>query len=200
MFSVYNFYCEVIMKLILASNSPRRKKFLSDAGFDFEVVVSAFNELDCCLSPEEVAKANAFGKANEVFNSLQDKSDAVVLGADTVVFIDGKILGKPTDNAHAKQMLESLSGREHTVVTGYAIVSKDKTIVDSVSSGVVFNSLTQEIIEEYVATGSPLDKAGGYGIQDDFGLIKGYTGSLSNIIGLPIEDITPLLKQVMGKK
>ena len=188
------------MKLILASNSPRRKKFLSDAGFDFEVVVSSFNELDCCLSPEEVAKANAFGKANEVFNSLQDKGDAVVLGADTVVFIDGKILGKPTDNAHAKQMLESLSGREHTVVTGYAIVSKDKTIVDSVSSGVVFNNLSQEIIEEYVATGSPLDKAGGYGIQDDFGLIKGYSGSLSNIIGLPIEDITPLLNQVMGKK
>lgn len=188
------------MKLILASNSPRRKEILTDFGFEFEVKGSSFSESDEALSPEAVAKANALGKANDVFNRLLNKENALVLGADTVVFLDGKILGKPKDNLDAIKMLNSLSGKTHTVVTGYALVSIRETISGAVESKVTFNKLSEKIIGEYVATGSPLDKAGAYGIQDNFGIVKDFSGSLNNVIGLPIEEIAPLLKKALSEK
>ena len=182
--------------LVLASNSPRRKQILLDFGFNFTVSVSTFNENDIEKHPVETAKDNALGKALEVFNRLND-SNAVVLGADTVVYIDGKILGKPTSPAHAKEMLKSLSNKTHTVVTGYAIVANNQQLVGASESMVTFNDLSEQLITDYVNGGSPLDKAGAYGIQDNNGIVNCYTGELNNIIGLPINDISPILKDLL---
>ncbi len=187
------------MKLILASNSPRRKQLLSSFGFDFEVVVSSFNESDEALSPQAVAKQNAMGKAKDVFNSLTNKSEAIVLGADTVVYLNSKILGKPENSQEAIKMLKSLSGKTHTVVTGYCLVSEKKVISGAEESSVVFNELDDEMIEKYVLTGLPLDKAGAYGIQDGFNIVKKCIGSINNVIGLPIEEIAPIIKECIGQ-
>ena len=184
------------MKLVLASNSPRRREILKNYGFDFSVKVSAYGEHDIEKHPVETAKDNALGKALDVFNAINDK-DIVVLGADTVVYIDQTLLGKPISPAHAKEMLKNLSGKTHVVVTGYAIITKDKHIVGYSESKVTFNKLTDELITDYVNTGSPLDKAGAYGIQDGFNLVKSYTGELNNIIGLPINDIAPILNKIL---
>lgn len=184
------------MKLILASNSPRRKDILKEFGYDFKVLASSFSEQDFAKHPVQTAKDNALGKATEIFNLLADP-DALVLGADTVVYLDGEILGKPKDSAHAKLMLKQLSNKTHTVVTGYALIGKDIKIVDSDQSLVAFNLLSSALIEEYVNSGLPLDKAGAYGIQDDYPLVKEFKGSMYNVIGLPIEKIKPLLDEYL---
>ena len=186
------------MKLILASKSPRRKELLTKFGYTFEIVEAEYEELSVLDDPIQTAKSNALGKAMSVFDKLGDEN-AVVLGADTVVFLDGEILGKPIDDRHAMSMLLRLSGKEHTVVTGWAIVTKDKQVVKETESKVVFNELELETILEYVKSGLPLDKAGSYGIQDGYGLVKEYIGSLNNIIGLPVEEIMPYLDQIKDK-
>ena len=184
------------MKLILASNSPRRKDILKEFGYDFKVLASSFCEQDLAKHPVQTAKDNALGKATEVFNLLTDP-DALVLGADTVVYLDGEILGKPKDSAHAKFMLNQLSGRTHAVVTGYALIGKDIKVVDYDESLVTFNLLSDALIQEYVNTGLPLDKAGAYGIQNDYPLVKSLQGSKFNVIGLPIEKLKPLLDKYL---
>ncbi len=182
------------MKLILASKSPRRKQILTNYGYNFDVIEADFKESNTSLNPEQTAKANALGKAKAVYNKL-DK-DYVVLGADTVVYLDGEILGKPDDARHAMSMLLKLSARTHTVVTGFAIITDNIQIVDCIKSEVTFNDLELEQILEYVKSGLPLDKAGSYGIQDGYNIVKEYKGSLNNIIGLPIEEIKPLLNKL----
>ncbi len=187
----------IIMKLILASKSPRRKELLKNYGYDFDIVEANFKEENIILDPVETAKANALGKAQAVFNGLKDNSK-VVLGADTVVFLDGEILTKPVDDRHAMSMLLRLSGRTHQVITGWAIVSKNGQTVNYTESQVVFNDLELDTILEYVKSRLPLDKAGSYGIQDGYGLVKEYKGSLNNIIGLPIEEISLTLDNELG--
>ena len=184
------------MNLILASNSPRRKQILKDYNFNFTVMPSNFEELVCQPTPEQTVKDFAFGKANDVFKKLPDsqKEKSVVLGADTIVYFNGKILGKPKDKEEAIEMLKALSGKEHFVYTGYCIITKGKIINQAVKSSVIFNDLSNQLILEYVATGKPLDKAGGYGIQDGFSLVKEYKGSFTNIVGLPIEHFNQTLK------
>ena len=189
-------YTNFVMKLILASNSPRRKQILLENGFEFSVLVADYLEKDIERHPVDTAKDNAIGKALAVYDSLKDKN-AVVLGADTVVYLDQKLLGKPNSPNQAKQMLKSLSGKTHVVVTGYAIITKNERIVGASESKVTFNELTDKTIDDYVLTGSPLDKAGAYGIQDNNGIIKSFTGELNNIIGLPINDIAPILNKLL---
>lgn len=179
------------MKLILASASPRRKEILIKNGFSFEIVKSDVEEKNL-PSALETAKNNALLKAKDVFDKLKDEK-VVVLGADTVVVIDDKILGKPKTEKDAENMLKTLSNRTHQVITGYAIVSKNQTINDYDISEVTFNDLSSEVISEYIKTGSPMDKAGAYGIQDGFPLLKELKGSLDNVIGLPIEKIKKVL-------
>lgn len=181
-------------QLILASNSPRRREILKDAGFDFEVIVSDFEEKDVALSPIETAINNALGKAQATFDNLGNKN-AVVLGADTVVFYNNTLLGKPKDSEDAVKMLKTLSGNTHTVVTGYAIITQNGTLSGFSESKVTFNKLKKEQIDKYVKSGKPLDKAGAYGIQDGYDLVKNFEGSLNNVIGLPIEQIAPILKE-----
>lgn len=187
---------QIIMKLVLASKSPRRKEILNNAGFSFEVLDANFLEVDLALHPIETAVNNALGKARSAFKAVCDLS-AVVLGADTVVYFNDTLLGKPKDQDHAKRMLKALSAKTHSVVTGYAIVYKDKEITGYSESKVTFNELSEELIEEYVKSGSPMDKAGAYGIQDDYPIVKSYDGSLSNVIGLPIEEIKPILDKIL---
>ena len=189
------------MELILASNSPRRKALLTEYGFDFKVVPSAYEEQGVGATPQDTVKTFAFGKAKDIFDNLpnEKKSQSVVLGADTVVCLDGQILGKPKSKEDAKAMLNRLSNKEHLVYTGYCIISSDKVINDCVKSIVVFNKLSNALIEEYIATGKPLDKAGAYGIQDGFNLVKEYKGSFNNIVGLPIEIIKEQIKSALNK-
>ena len=186
------------MKLILASNSPRRKEILEKFGYRFTVIKSDYEEKEDIFDPRLLVKTFAEKKAESVFSSLSEaeKDEAVVLGADTVVVLKGKILGKPKDDRDAVNMLKSLSGRTHLVLTGYAVITGGKTFSGVAETKVVFNTLTDKFITDYVATGSPLDKAGAYGIQDG-ALVKKYVGSFYNVIGLPIEEIAPILERLL---
>lgn len=188
------------MKLILASNSPRRKELLEKSGFLFDIISSDYEEQPFSNDPILTARTFAEGKAKDVFNKLSDKSEIVVLGADTVVYCDGKILGKPTDAEEARKTLKSLSGKTHEVATGYSIISAKNCASGVVVTKVTFNNLTEEVIEEYIKSGLYKGKAGSYGIQDGFPLVEKYEGSLSNVIGLPIEEVAPILKKLLNIK
>ncbi|MBE7082012.1 MAG: septum formation protein Maf [Clostridiales bacterium] len=183
------------MQLILASASPRRKEILQKEGYNFQIISSDYDEKSFTSNPIITAKTFAFEKAKDVFNKLEDKN-AVVLGADTVVYLKGEILGKPIDRQDAKRILKNLSGNKHKVITGYAIISKDKTIIGYDKSTVIFNKLSDSQIESYLDSNLYIGKAGAYGIQDgEFNFVKKYKGSMNNIIGLPIEKIKKALKK-----
>ena len=184
------------MELILASNSPRRKQLLTEYGFDFSVVGSNFEEQTLNLSPEQTVKVNALGKAKDVFEKLGQK-DVVVLGSDTVVELNGEILGKPQSEQDAVRMLENLSGKTHSVWTGVAIVYKKEKLVFAEQTKVIFNTLSKELIANYVKSGKPLDKAGAYGIQDGYELVERFDGSFNNVVGLPIEKFQQTLKDLL---
>lgn len=172
-------------RLILASGSPRRKELLTRVCLSFEIFASHVDErFNPLQTPAEAVQTFALRKARNVAKRF---SDAVVLGADTVVSIDSSILGKPHNAQRAKEMLRRLSGRTHTVYTGTAIVSAERTYSFYSATDVLFWDLTETEIEEYISTGEPFDKAGGYGIQG-FGatLVKEIHGDYFTIVGLPI--------------
>ena len=177
--------------LVLASASPRRKKLLEQLGFEFEIMTANIDENDMPLdtNPADYAMRLAKMKAQDVAYEL--KYPAVVLGADTIVVLDGKILNKPDDPEHAKQMLRTLSNNTHTVYTGIAVVESisDRQSVKVQKTDVTFRELGNEEIDAYVASGSPMDKAGAYGIQNDFGsvFVSHINGCYYNIVGLPLE-------------
>lgn len=186
------------MKLILASNSPRRKDILIKLGYSFDIITSNFEEKMISLDAELLAKTFAFSKAKDVFDRLESKEDCVVLGADTIVVFNDEILGKPKDEQEAFSMLKKLSNNTHKVITGYAIISKDFSVVDFDQSFVHFNDLSDALINQYIKSGLYKGKAGAYGIQDkEYDLVKSYEGSLNNIIGLPSEKIMPVLNEII---
>ncbi len=185
------------MELILASKSPRRKDILTEFGYNFTIEVSNEKEvIKDGLSPCEIVKSLAFQKAQAVYSSLKDKKNKVVLGADTIVVYDGKILLKPKDNADEERMLKTLSGNEHFVYTGFCLITESRVINDYDKSIVKFNKLANKTINDYILSGLGLDKAGGYGIQDDFCLVEKITGSYYNVVGLPIEKIKEYLNEL----
>ena len=176
--------------LILASNSARRKEILTKYGFDYEIFVTEVDEsVPPNLTAKETVKYLSKLKAESAFKFKQDK---IVIGADTVVEFNGKILGKPSSKESAEKMLKSLSGKEHFVHTGVTVISSEKVVTESVCSKVKFNELSEDFISRYVASGSPMDKAGAYGIQDD-GVVESFTGSYYNVVGLPIERLSEIL-------
>lgn len=187
------------MRLILASNSPRRKQILEENDFVFTVTVGDYSENNAS-DPVVTAVKNAEGKARYVFERLKDKKDCVVIGADTVVCYRGEQLGKPQSKEEAINTLKRLSGNVHTVVTGYAVVSEKNTVTGSDSTEVVFNELSKELIEEYVKTGLPMDKAGSYGLQDGFPIVKEIKGDRYNVIGLPLYKIEKYIKNFKKEK
>lgn len=184
-------------RLFLASGSPRRKDLLDKYGFTYSIIKSDYEEKDVFTTPEETATARAAGKAESVFNKLVNKENCVVLGADTIVVLNGEIIGKPKDKSDAIKTLTRLSGKEHLVITAYCIITSDKIISRFVSSYVQFYNLNNKTIENYVNTGLPLDKAGSYGIQDGYNLVKSIRGSVNNVIGLPIELFESELKTLL---
>ena len=183
-------------KVILASKSPRRQELLRLMDIDFRIVLKDVDEsYPAGLSPEEVAVYIATKKA-EAFD--EDIADEVILTADTIVVIDDKILGKPETPEHAVEMLKTLSGRVHRVITGVCILHKGKYNKFFDVSEVFFRKLTDEEITSYVEKYSPLDKAGSYGIQERIGLIgiERINGSYTNVVGLPTEKVYQQLKNL----
>lgn len=182
--------------LVLASQSPRRVALLQEAGFEFETLPVDVEEAhDAALSPEQLTTANATAKA---LAGSQLRPGAVVIGADTLVYLDGEPLGKPRDMGEAVSMLKKLSGRPHHVCTGVAL-ARDGAVVRqfAVISHVVFRPLTDEVIRDYYSKINPLDKAGAYAIQEHGGMIVDHTeGSWSNIVGLPMERLLDELAEL----
>jgi septum formation protein len=183
-------------QLILASQSPRRRYLLEQAGLTFAVIPSTFDEDSVLLTnPADYVKTLAEAKADAV---ARQNPDSWVIGADTIVTIGNAILGKPADPREAGQMLERLSGQSHFVYTGYAIICKNKPsrISDAIKTDVQFKDLTQDEIDWYIQTGEPFDKAGAYAIQGlGTFLVRRIHGSYTNVVGLPVcEVIETLIK------
>ncbi len=178
--------------IYLASQSPRRRELLEQAGIAFQVVTSAYEEEnDPGMKPEELVRIQAEGKAKEAAG----RYDGWILGADTIVVLDGRILGKPADKAEAADMLRRLSGKRHTVMTGIALLRGSQVYSRTVQTDVWFRKLTEEEIRQYIASGEPLDKAGAYGIQGRGAVfIEKIYGSYSNVVGLPLEVLYEMCK------
>ena len=183
-------------KLVLASGPPRRQELLSMLGVDFKVIPPDIDENDVVgQTPVETVELAAWTKAQWVAKQL---ADGVVLGADTIVLLDtGEVLGKPLEAGAAMEMLFSLSGRSHQVVTGVALLdpSNDRMEVFHVVTRVFFRQLSSDEIHRYVATGEPLDKAGAYGIQGKGSLlVERIEGCYFNVVGLPLPRLGEVLR------
>lgn len=175
-------------RLVLASRSPRRRVLLRQIGLEFTVRPSSVNETILNHErPQHAAKRIALEKAMDVAQRMRN---GIVIGADTIVVIGNRVLGKPKSKTDAKRMLKTLSGEEHTVFTGIALVdAKSRTWTsDVVGTKVKFRKLTREEINSYIRSRSPMDKAGAYGIQDDFGavFVESVKGCFYNVVGFPL--------------
>lgn len=200
-------------RIILASESPRRKEIMKQMGIRFKTVPANITEVIAGSEPSEMVKSLASQKARDVAGRIEaDKEDLIIIGADTLVFHKGHALGKPRDRGHAIEMIEGLSGDTHEVYTGVCIIirrkrqsriniqgkgsSEDEEISFSVCTRVSVYPLTREQIEDYVDTGEPLDKAGAYAIQGEFGIyIKEIHGDYYNVVGFPIGKIYESLSE-----
>ncbi|MDR1608363.1 MAG: Maf family protein [Deltaproteobacteria bacterium] len=190
-----------VPELILASASPRRRELLRAAGFQFIVKPAEVDESPIDQEPPRaqvsrlaVAKALAGAKENP---------QSLVLAADTIVVLKGQIFGKPKELAEAKEMLKALSGQTHEVITAFCLLGKNcpKPIVKPVSSAVTFRPLNASDIEAYLALGESLDKAGAYAVQGlGLSLIKEIQGSLTNVMGLPLQEVIVALEKYLGPR
>lgn len=184
-------------RMILASGSPRRKELLQMLEVPFEVLVSDTEEIITKNEPAEVTKELSYQKAMAVAGQVEE---GIVIGADTVVSIDGKILGKPADTEEAREMIHKLQGKSHMVYTGVTLIAKSGEMVSasSFAEGTKVNvaPMTETEIEAYISTDEPYDKAGAYGIQGLFGkFIEGIEGDYFNVVGLPVHRLYEELKK-----
>lgn len=182
------------ISIILASKSPRRRYLLRQAGLKFSVIPSDFDESTISpVAPAAFARTLAESKAGDVARKYPD---SWVIGADTIVLIDGVILGKPESREDARRMLNRLSNQTHQVLTGYCILchGKERFFSDTVSTDVTFKALTAEEIEWYIHTDEPFDKAGAYAIQGlGTFLVRAVNGSYTNVVGLPVCEVIEFL-------
>ncbi len=184
------------MKIVLASKSPRRKEILENLGFKFSVVTKDTDESSTETDPKALTKELAFRKGKAVAETINER-DVLVISSDTVVWCDGKILGKPKNEAEAKEMLKLLSGRRHTVTSGLSLFFNGKIVTDSEDTDVYFADLTDDFIEKYVASGEPMDKAGSYAVQGVASMyIEKLHGCYFNVVGLPVRLLCKLLKEL----
>ena len=178
--------------IVLASASPRRKELMEkEISSSFSIIVSDIDEslsFKTYSDVKDIVKDIALRKCLAVST---DHPHDLVIAADTVVVLGNEIIGKPKDKDDAYRILKELSGKEHYVYTGYALKENDKLIQGIVKSTVYFSELSDELINAYIASGSPLDKAGAYGVQDNdrFPIVKKISGSMNNIIGFPTDEI-----------
>ncbi len=191
-------------RIILASNSPRRKQLLENIGLDFEIMPDNTPEpMNNSLAPEETVMRLAKFKGDNILKQLTADEDTVIIAADTVVAVDNQILGKPKTKEEALQMLTLLSGRAHNVYTGVYIIenSSKKSANFYEKTEVYFKSLDINEIKDYINTGEPMDKAGSYGIQDMGSLFaEQIHGDYFNVVGLPVCHLGKVLKQDFGIK
>ena len=185
-------------KVVLASNSPRRKELLSGLGIDYEVktlpdIDESFPE---GLSEVETATYIARAKADVYRNIMQ--SDELIITADTIVWLDGEVMGKPVDDEDARRMLRALSGKTHQVITGVCLTTIDSQKAFATVTDVTFCHLSEEEIDYYVERYRPMDKAGSYGIQEWIGFVgvESISGSYFNVMGLPIQRLYTELKKL----
>ncbi len=185
-------------RLILASGSPRRRELLRNAGFTFEVIPPEVAEDNPDNeAPAKLVERLALDKAEAVAGRFHRQDNVVVLGADTVVVVDSTLLGKPASPAEARQMLQRLSGRTHEVITGVALVEPEtaRRTVAHETTRVFFRPLEPQEMEDYVATGEPLDKAGAYAIQGGASrFVTRVEGCYFNVMGLPVALVDRLLR------
>lgn len=193
------------MKIILASNSPRRKELLHQIGLSFSTQPALNKEVTDKTEPRDMAEDLSYKKAVEVAGKMEDKgmNELVVIGADTVVSCWDKVLGKPADEKEASEMLHLLEGKNHQVYTGVTIAWKyaDTQAMFSTFSevtDVTLYSISDEEIKGYIETGEPMDKAGAYGIQGMFAAyVQGICGDYNNVVGLPVGRLYQELKKLM---
>ena len=182
----------IMKKFILASGSPRRKEILLRDGYAFEIMKSDKEDaFDKNCPAEKFSVRCALSKARDVYSRVPKTS--VVLGADTVVALGGEILGKPENREEAEEMLRRLSGKTHRVTTGYALFAENFSETGSVTTEVEFEDLPEQTIKAYLDSGLWQGKAGAYGIQDGFPLVKSFSGDRDNVVGLPISEIKSTL-------
>lgn len=191
---------ENVRKIILASQSPRRRELLQLLGIPFEIVVSTEEEIITSTNPAEVTEELSLQKAAAVARKIEE---GIVIGADTVVSVDEKILGKPKDKEDARAMIRLLQGRSHMVYTGVSLVDAigvQETVRFHVGTKVRVANMTDAEIEEYICSQEPYDKAGSYGIQGMFSkFIEGIEGDYFNVVGLPIHALYQAVKHMITK-
>ncbi|HTX19342.1 MAG TPA: Maf family protein [Bacteroidota bacterium] len=188
--------------IILASRSPRRVHLLRQIGLSFSIQESGVDEkFDDGASPEEIVRMLSLAKATSVAHRVVK---GIVIGADTIVVLDGRILGKPLSKSEAVKMLTALSGKTHTVYTGFALVdaATGKSRTEYERTEVTFRRLGDSEISEYVETGSPMDKAGAYGIQDDYGavFVEKIQGCFYTVVGFPLAKFYTAFREFTGDR
>jgi septum formation protein len=190
-----------VPRYILASSSPRRRLLLTEAGYDFEIL-APHEDVECGVcsqnGPAGLVTDLAFRKAAAIREQLTVPQDRIVIAADTVAECDGFVLGKPRDEDHARVMLRSLRGRSHRVLTGVCVWPLDRSepIIRIAVTQLVMDDLSDNAIEEYLATGEWQGKAGAFGYQDRLGWVHVVEGSESNVVGLPLEMLAEMLTEV----
>ena len=182
-------------KLILASASPRRREILESADFEFSVISPECEEVKGGMPPADLTVENSKRKAAAALET----ATGVIICADTVVSLDGNILGKPRDIEDAKAMIRSLSGRDHSVITGYTVTDGVTTVSGYVETAVTMRHIFEDEIQAYVDRKMPLDKAGAYGIQEAAGMfVSEIKGDYYNVVGLPLCEIAKILRESFG--
>ncbi|MBR5260814.1 MAG: septum formation inhibitor Maf [Oscillospiraceae bacterium] len=187
------------LRMVLASASPRRRELLEMLKIENLEIIPAKGEetADETLPPDELVCVLSRQKAQEVYERTEGREDCTFIGSDTIVYLDGKVLGKPADKADAKEMLRSLSGRSHMVYTGVTVIAHGKTISEAEETKVFFRNLSDDEIDAYIATGEPMDKAGAYGAQGIASLfVERLEGDFFNVMGLPICRLGAMLKKL----
>lgn len=189
-------------KIILASKSPRRQELLKLGGIEYDVIVSETEEVINSRIPREVVEDLSLQKAQAVYQSVDNKNNIAVIGADTVVSYEGRILGKPKDEDDARRMLTMLSGNTHEVYTGVSILSNGMDGILNIKTfsectRVIFYPLDFDEIDSYIKSGDPMDKAGSYGIQSGAAkFVKRIEGDYNNVVGLPLARLYHELKEL----
>jgi nucleoside triphosphate pyrophosphatase len=190
---------DTTLPIFLASKSPRRKKLLKQLNLNFKVISIYINEkIKTGEAPSQMVKRLSIEKLEKAKEKI---SDGIIITADTIVVIDGQIIGKPKNKKDAERILKILSGRTHSVYTGFSVYNcgNKKMLTNYEKTFVTFRRLEQNEINSYIDSGTPMDKAGAYGIQDDFGavFIKKINGDYYNVVGLPLSKLYNALKRVL---
>ena len=188
------------LKLLLASQSPRRKELLALAGYPFETMSADIDEtFDPAITVEENVMEIAARKAEACIGLITDPASTVILTADTTVVLDGVPLGKPGDASHSFEMISSLQGRSHEVLTGFSVQHAERRVTGYARTVVEFEPIPDEEIRRYIDTMKPFDKAGSYGIQDPIlaCYVRGIEGCYYNVVGLPVSKVCAALRQFL---